>query len=275
VDSRARAATRPGRDFVSGIGLLLRGLKLYGRNPGLVVLGLLPALIAFLLLTAAVVTVFVFIDTEARWLTWFANGWSSDLRTAVRDLAMIAIGGVSVLLAIVLYAALTLAIGEPFYEKIAERVDDSCGGVLNPVQTPWYKDIWRGIKDSVRLLMLSAVFGIALFLGGLIPVVGQTVVPVIGALVGGWAIAIELTGVAFQRRGLYLRQRRQVLRRNRFLALGFGTTSFLVFLVPGLNILLMPAAVAGATLLTRRALGESDSPVRQNGTMNAGAVIAR
>jgi CysZ protein len=275
VNSRASAATRPGRDFVSGIGLLLRGLKIYGRNPGLVILGLLPALIAFLLLTAAVVTIVVFVETEARWLTWFADDWSSDARTAIRDLAIVAIIGVSVLLAILLYTALTLAIGEPFYEKIAERVDDSCGGVPNPVDTPWYKDIWRGIKDAARLVTLSAVFGIALFFCGLIPVVGQTVVPVIGALIGGWAIAIELTGVAFQRRGLYLRQRRQALRRNRFLALGFGTTAFVVFLVPGLNILLMPAAVAGATLLTRRALGEPDTPVRQIGSQTARAVTAR
>lgn len=275
MTSRAATATRPGRDFVSGIGLLLRGLKIYGRNPGLVILGLVPALIAFVLLVAAVTTVIVFVDTEARWVTWFADGWSKDARTAIRDLAIVAIVGVSVLLAILLYTAITLAIGEPFYEKIAEKVDDSCGGVANPVDTPWYRDIWRGIKDSARLVTLSLLFGVALFFAGLIPVVGQTVVPVIGALIGGWAIAMELTGVAFQRRGLYLRQRRQVLRRNRFLTLGFGTTAFLLFLVPGVNILLMPAAVAGATLLTRRALGEPDAPVRPIGSRTAGAVTAR
>jgi CysZ protein len=275
VNSAASAATRPGRDFASGVGLLLRGLKIYGSNPGLMILGLIPAVIAFLLLTALVVTIVVFIDTEARWVTWFADDWSADARTAVRDLATVGIIGVSVLLAILLYTAVTLAIGEPFYEKIAERVDDSCGGVANPVDTPWYVDIWRGVKDSARLVVLSAVLGVALFLGGLIPLVGQTVVPVLGALVGGWIIAVELTGMAFARRGMYLRQRRQVLRRNRSLALGFGTTAFLTFLVPGLNILLMPAAVAGATLLTRRSLGESDAPVRRIGSRTAGAVTAR
>jgi CysZ protein len=274
VKPRVASATRPGRDFVAGIGMLLRGVKIYGRNPGLVLLGILPAVIAFVLLVAAVVTIGYFLGDEARLLTWFADDWSKGARELVRLLAEIAILGVSVLLAIVLYTALTLAIGEPFYEKIAEKVDDHCGGLANPVDVPWYRDVWRGIKESVRLVALSAILGIALFLGGFIPFVGQTVVPVIGALVGGWALAIELTGVAFVRRGMHLRQRREHLRGRRFLALGFGTTVFVLFLIPGVNILVMPAAVAGATLLTRRVLGEPDTPAPVIGSRTTRAVAS-
>lgn len=275
MNRTAEAAVRPGRNFVTGIGLLLRGLRIYGTNPGLVLLGLLPAVITFVLLVAAVVTVVTFIGDESRWVTWFADDWSRDARDAVRILAGIAIVGVVTLLAILLYTAITLAIGEPFYEKIAERVDDACGGVPNPVDVPWYADIWRGVKESVRLVTLSAVLGVALFAGGFIPLVGQTVVPVLGALVGGWAIAIELSGVAFQRRGMHLRERRRVLRRNRALALGFGTTVFVLFLIPGVNVLVTPAAVAGATLLTRRALGEPDRPAQPVGSGPARAIAGR
>jgi CysZ protein len=46
------------------------------------------------------------------------------------------------------------------------------------------------------------------------------------------------------------------LRAHRPLALGFGVAVFLSFLVPLGAILLMPAAVAGAALLTRRTLGQ-------------------
>jgi CysZ protein len=82
------------------------------------------------------------------------------------------------------------------------------------------------------------------------------VVPVLGAAVGGWLLAIELTGAPFQRRGRRLQDRRQVLRAHRPLTLGFGVAVFLSFLIPLGAILLMPAAVAGATLLSRRALGQ-------------------
>ena len=54
-------------------------------------------------------------------------------------------------------------------------------------------------------LLLATLIGIPLFLCGFIPIVGQTVIPVIGALVGGWFLAVELVGVAFARRGLGMR----------------------------------------------------------------------
>ena len=38
--------------------------------------------------------------------------------------------------------------------------------------------------------------------------------------------------------------------------LGFGVATYLLFLVPFVAIVVMPAAVAGATLLTKDALGE-------------------
>ena len=93
------------------------------------------------------------------------------------------------------------------------------------------------------------------FLTGLIPVVGQTVVPVLTAIFSGWVLSLELSGVPFERRGLRLVQRRQMLRRNRPLALGFGVATFVCFLIPLGAVLVMPAAVAGATLMTRRVYG--------------------
>jgi len=83
---------------------------------------------------------------------------------------------------------------------------------------------------------------------------------VVGALVGGWALALELTGIAFARRGLRLRDRRRMLRRHRPLALGFGVGVFVCFLIPLGAVLVMPAAVAGATLLTRHIFGEPAVP---------------
>jgi CysZ protein len=105
-------------------------------------------------------------------------------------------------------------------------------------------------------VVLSVAVSVVLFLLGLIPAIGQTVVPIIGWFVGGWLLAVEISGVPFNRRGLRLRDRRRLLRANRGLALGFGVPMFLVFLIPFIAVILMPGAVAGATLMTRRVLGE-------------------
>lgn len=88
-------------------------------------------------------------------------------------------------------------------------------------------------------------------------------VPVLGALVGGWFLTMELTSVPFERRGLRVWDRRRILKGRRALAVGFGTATFLCFLVPGGAILVTPAAVAGATLLAREVLGERPQHVDQ------------
>ncbi|MBO0869626.1 MAG: EI24 domain-containing protein [Micromonosporaceae bacterium] len=256
MEKRIDGATRPARGFVAGIGLFLRGLAIYGRNPGLVLLGVLPALITFVLLGGAFAVLVYFIDDVARAVTWFAGGWSTGLRNAIRVLAGIAILGAAGLIAVVGFTGLTVAIGDPFYERIAERVDGQLGDPPRIVETRWWRGLLRGVGDSIRLVLLSTTIGILLFLAGFLPVVGQTVVPVLGALFGGWALAIELTGVAMARRGFRLRERRRMLRRNRALALGFGVTVFVGFLIPLGAVLLMPAAVSGGTLLTRRVRGE-------------------
>ena len=93
-----------------------------------------------------------------------------------------------------------------------------------------------------------------LFAAGFIQVAGQTVVPVIGALTGGWFLALELVGIPFYRRGLRLPERRAALRRRRPLALGFGVAVFCCSLIPLGAVLIMPAAVAGGTLLAREAV---------------------
>jgi CysZ protein len=249
------------KDFFAGVAILLRGFAIYGRSPGLVLLGLIPALITFILLVAAVGLLVYFIDDVASALTWFADGWNEAGRDLVRVIAGISVIGLSLLLAVVTFTSVTLAIGDPFYEKISEKVEDKLGGVPNAVELPWWRELRRGLGESIRLVAISAMIGIPLFVAGFLPVVGQTAVPVIGALVGGWFLAIELVGVPFARRGLRLADRRRTLRRNRPLAIGFGAATFACFLIPLGAVLVMPAAVAGGAVLARRILGESTSPV--------------
>jgi CysZ protein len=162
---------------------------------------------------------------------------------------------VAVVTAVLTFTALTLTIGDPFYEEISKRVDELSGGAPE-TGVPWHRALVWNLADSLRLLVLSVATSVVLFVVGFIPLVGQTVVPVLGATVGGWLLAVEISGVPFNRRGMRLRDRRRLLRANRAMSLGFGVPVFVVFLVPFAAVLIMPGAVAGATLLTRRVLGQ-------------------
>ncbi|MFC6015250.1 EI24 domain-containing protein [Plantactinospora solaniradicis] len=243
--------------FGSGVGLLFRGLGIYARNPRLVLLGIIPGLLSGALYLAAFGTLIYFVSDLAELITPFADDWAGWARDVVRLIAALAFLGLGGLLGVLTFTAITLFIGDPFYERISERVEARYGGVPDEIEAPWWRSLRRSLVDSARLLVRSVLIGIPLFVAGFIPIVGQFVVPVVAALVAGWFLAVELVGVPFYRRGLRLPDRRRVLRANRPLALGFGVAVFLCFLIPLGAVLLMPAAVAGAALLARRTLGQS------------------
>ncbi len=257
VNSIARPVTGAVGRFFSGVGLLLRGIGLYVRSPGLMLLGIVPALISGALFVGAFVALAYVVDDLAALVTPFADDWPATWRSLVRAIAGLALLGLGGLLGVLTFTAVTLVIGDPFYEAISERVEDRLGGTPGAVEVPFWASLRRSLADSLRLVAVSALLGVPLFAAGFIPVVGQTVVPVIGAAVGGWFLAVELVGAPFYRRGLGLRERRSLLRADRPTTLGFGVAVFVCFLIPLGAVLVMPAAVAGATLLARRSLGQS------------------
>jgi CysZ protein len=76
-------------------------------------------------------------------------------------------------------------------------------------------------------------------------------VPVLGAIVSGFFLTVELTALPLERRGIARKERFALLRGNMTMSLGFGVPFFLVFLVPLAAVIAMPAAVAGAAMIVR------------------------
>lgn len=245
--------------FFTGISFLLRGIGMYARSPRLMLLGLIPALIAFIALVGAFVAMVYVVGDLVTWATPFADDWSTPLRDSARLLAMLGVAAMWVVLSFLAYVALTLLIGQPFYEAISKRVEDQLGGVPGEVNVSFWRSLPRTVVDSIRLALLAAFLGIGVFLLGLIPVVGEITTPILGALIGGWVLTVELTSVPFERRGLRYRDRKRALRGRRSMALGFGAATFITFLIPLGAVFMMPAAVAGATLLSRRLFNQPDA----------------
>lgn len=233
------------RDFFTGVGFFFQGLGWVARNGRWWLFGLIPALIAFVVCVAALVLLGTNAMEIADFLTPFADswGWRDAFRVTVS--IVLFLGGLA--LAVLTFTALTLAIGEPFYEKLSGTVDE----VPGYEERPWWRTLPRSIRDSLVTLGYVLLFTIPLFFLGFIPVVGQTVVPVIGAAISGFFLTVELTTLSMERRDLPRKARFALLRANKPAALGFGVVVFLLFLVPFVAIIAMPAAVAGAALLVR------------------------
>jgi CysZ protein len=239
------------RDLGKGLGHLLKGQRWVVRHGRWWGFGLLPGLVALVLYIAALVALATYAGSIATWATPFADSWSPDWRSAARALLAVLLVCGSLLLTVVTFTAVTLLIGQPFYESLSERVEEIEGGAPDaPSQSAW-QQIGFAAQEGVASVLLTAGIGLLLLVLGFVPAIGQTVVPAAAFCVSGFFLTEQLAAVALQRRGLSFRQRIRRLRSRLALTLGFGVPLVLLFLIPFVAVVAMPGAVAGATLLAR------------------------
>ncbi|MDQ0952777.1 CysZ protein [Streptomyces phaeochromogenes] len=245
-------------DLGVGFGYLVRGQRWVARHGKQFGFGLIPGLITLVLYVAALVSLALWGSDFITWATPFADDWASPWPGLFRGFLTAVLFALGLLLSVVTFTAVTLLLGQPFYENLSEKVDRdvSPDGTAPESGLPLWRELLISARDSLRVVARALVWGVLLFALGFVPFVGQTVVPVIGFFVTGFFLTEELTAVALQRRGVVLRDRLTMLRSRKRLIWGFGTPLALAFLVPFVAVFLMPGAVAGATLMARDLMGE-------------------
>src|SRR5690606_4839803 len=162
--SARSGASLPGmrslRDFCTGVGFFLKGVAWAARNGRWWLFGLIPAVIAFVVYVVALILLVTNALALADFLTPFADSWS--WREAFRWAVAVALflGGLA--LAVLTFTAVTLTIGEPFYEKLSSLAD----GIEEPDGPPWWQTLPRSIKDSLVTLWYVLLFTVPLFFLG-------------------------------------------------------------------------------------------------------------
>jgi CysZ protein len=243
-------------ELIMGAGLLSKGLSLITRRPRLFLLGAIPPAITSVIFTGLLIGLITQLDPLTEWLTPFADGWDRGLATTLRVLVGTAVVAAAVLLMVISFTTLTLALGSPLYDKLSESVEQEFGDVPE-LNESVARGIFRALRQAITLIGISLLGALLIFVTGFIPVIGQTVVPVISAVFGGWMLGIELVGSAFERRGmLRLADRRTWMRTQRLRVLGFAVPTFLLLAIPFAGVLVFPIATAGGTVLARQLLGE-------------------
>jgi CysZ protein len=141
-------------------------------------------------------------------------------------------------------------VASPFLDLLSERVEVL---VLGIKPTPF------GIKrliEGVVVALGDLVWGVCYLALIHIPIliIGATGIGAIPAAIASfcfsaWLLAHEFIGLALSRQLVGYRARWRVVWRNKGLGLGFGTACMGLMLVPGLNLVLLPLAAVGGTLL--------------------------
>lgn len=247
------------REFIRGVGFLFRGFGIWISAPRLMFLGMIPAAIVGALSIALVIALAIGIEPITTFLTPFADDWEELPRVAVRFAAGVALLLAGILIIVNTFTTVTLMVGDVFYRKIANHVDVLHGAPAAPAPQGFWKDARRGLAEGVRLLFPTVGLALLVFALGFIPFVGTILAAVAGTLFGGWLLVVELANIPFEARGMNLTTRRRALRGSRAASLGLGAATYLVFLIPFGAVIAMPAALAGATLLTRSVLNENSN----------------
>ncbi|TWG96822.1 CysZ protein [Nocardioides sp. J9] len=233
-----------------GAGFLLQGMRLWRERPGLMLLGIVPALIVGALVLTVLVLLVMYADDLIDWATPFADDWAGAVRTTFRALLFVLVLAGAGMLAIVTFTGLTLAVGDPFYEKIWKEVEVSLGGDVPDQGVGWL----RGIVDGLQLVLLGVVTAVLVFVIGLLPLVGAFVGFAVGLVLAGRLLANELVSRPLEARGMDRAERAALLKAHRGAVTGFGVCVQACFLVPLGGIAVMPGAVAGATYFAREVL---------------------
>ncbi len=240
----------------SGPAHLVRALGLWRRRPGLMALGVVPALIVLAVLGVLLVLLLLHVSDLVAWATPFLG--EGTLGELVRVLVALLVVGAFLAGSVVLFVALTLLVGEPFYQRIWREAELMAGGPVPTGEVPWTVSL----RDTGVLLARGVAGAAALFLLGLVPVVGTAAAAAGGVLVTGWLLASELLARPLEARGMDAAARRALQGRARTTVLGFGISVQVCFLVPLGAVVVMPAAVVGATTLARQLLATqpADAP---------------
>ncbi|HOA26718.1 MAG TPA: EI24 domain-containing protein, partial [Arachnia sp.] len=164
--------------------------------------------------------------------------------------------GAAAALAVVTFTALTLIIGEPFYERIHRETEE----VLGPPLPNGSVSLWRAVVSGVGFVLRGIGVALVVAVLGFIPVVGGALAAVVGVALTGSLLARELMARAFDAREFDDARRAQIVAAGRWRVLGFGIATQLCFLIPLGAVVTMPAAVAGATMLSRELIDRRPAP---------------
>lgn len=236
--------------FMSAAGYLRRGWQLV-REPGLRRFVVIPLLIN--------VVVFAVLG----WLLFGAlfdwmSGWTFFERFSgfwiVAKLLQILQFVVGAILSIVLVYAFTLlanVIGAPFNSLLAERVEQHLTGkspTTDPSMAFLIKSIPKTLRSELSKLLYLAMWAIPLLLIGFIPVI-NIAAPFLIFAFGAWMFALEYIDYPMGNHGKLFKDVKSSLQQRRPAALGFGFVVAVFSVIPIVNLVIMPIAVAGATAL--------------------------
>ncbi|MEK6698145.1 MAG: sulfate transporter CysZ [Nitrospirota bacterium] len=158
----------------------------------------------------------------------------------------------ALLIIIFTFTLLANLVAAPFNGLLSEKVEEQVTGTRSPRGPGGLRASVAGIIPSLvnelRKLIYFLLWGGLLFLLSLVPVL-NALSPFLWIAFTSWMLAVEYLSYPMENNGLTFNDVRKRVTERRAASLGFGFAVLCAMMIPFVNFLVMPAAVAGATAL--------------------------
>jgi CysZ protein len=230
----------------AGILYFLQGLKLIFR-PELRSYVVIPLLINVLLFAGLIWFGASQFETFMNWLMPEIPEWLQLLEWLFWVLFAIS----ALLILFFTFTILANLIGAPFKGLLAEAVEYHLTGQRPDNAGGWKKmlaELAPTLIDEVKKLLYMVAWSIPFLALFLVPVI-NIIAPFTWLAFSAWMLTVEYVDYPMGNHGLRSDEQKKRIGEKRFLSMGFGGTVTIATMIPVLNFVVMPAAVAGATAM--------------------------
>ena len=230
-------------DINRGITCFARGFKII-RKPEIRAYVVLPILINSLLFGGLIWFGYALFSPLVEWMISFVPEFLDFLRWIIWFF-------ITILTAVIVFFTFTTVanvIAAPFNALMSEKIEAQLTGREFESRSSFIELAVSSIRSQLGKLLYILLWSIALLIFSLIPLLNFAA-PVMWVIFGSWLLSLEYLDYPMGNHELNFSQQKQVLGQRKGLALGFGGATMALTSIPLLNFIVMPVAVAGATVL--------------------------
>ncbi|QSX35885.1 sulfate transporter CysZ [Shewanella sedimentimangrovi] len=234
------------RGAKSGVNYFMDGFRLI-RQPGIRTFVFVPLTINLVLFAGALWFAIGELQALFNWMDAQLPDYLGWLDVLLWPLAIITL---LVVMAFV-FSSVMNWLSAPFNGLLAEKVEQKLTGkALNSGTTvDLIKDLPRILGREwlkLKYYLPRALLFLLLFW---IPILGQTVAPILWFLFSAWMMAIQYCDYPFDNHKVPFKDMRFALGNTKGSAMSFGATVTLFSMIPIVNFIVMPVAICGATAM--------------------------
>ena len=230
-------------DFLSGAAILARAIQIIKR-PDVRLYAIVPLLINVVLFGGLIWYGYAQLSPTVDWILSFVPGFLDFLRWIIWSF----ITGLTTIVVFFTFTPIANIVAAPFNALLSERIEAVLTGKSLESNASFTEIAISSIRSQFGKLIYILLWSLGLLLISFIPVI-NFISPLLWIVFGSWLLSLEYFDYPMGNHDLSFANQKKQLGERRGLALGFGGSVMVLTTIPLINFIVMPLAVAGATII--------------------------